>query len=135
MRSSQHAVLDKFRRGFGHGHGSNQRCCDADDDKKRASVARSRYGPAALAALLLEAPQCVPYAQRVEIFRSLIVGLKQTCAKSASGSCGAVPAQWSTDPSSTSPIMLVCTMPYCSCSSAWSSSSDVTKPGHVRRLD
>ena len=46
-------------------------------------MAKSRYGPAALAALLLEAPQCVPYAQRVEIFRSLIAGLKQTCAASA----------------------------------------------------
>jgi len=42
-------------------------------------VAKSRYGPAALAALLLEAPQCVPYAQRVEVFRSLIVGFKATC--------------------------------------------------------
>ena len=43
-------------------------------------MAKSRFGPAALAALLLEAPQCVPYAQRVEVFRSLIVGLKATCA-------------------------------------------------------
>ena len=43
-------------------------------------MANSRYGPAALAALLLEAPQCVPYARRVEVFRSLIAGLKNTCA-------------------------------------------------------
>lgn len=44
-------------------------------------MATSRYGPAALAALLLEAPQCVPYAQRVEVFRSLIAGSKTACAR------------------------------------------------------
>ena len=83
-------------------------------------MVKSRYGPAALAALLLEAPQCVPYAQRVEIFRSLIVGLKQTCAESAHGSCDAVPTQSSTGPPSTSLLWLGCTTPRYTCSSAMS---------------
>ena len=43
-------------------------------------MAKSRFGPAALAALLLEAPQCVPYEQRVEVFRCFIARWKSWCA-------------------------------------------------------
>ena len=43
-------------------------------------MAKSRFGPAASTALLLEAPQCVPYAQRVEVFRSFIARWKSMCA-------------------------------------------------------
>lgn len=35
---------------------------------------------AALAALLTEAPQCVPFNQRVLIFRSLVTADKERCA-------------------------------------------------------
>lgn len=44
--------------------------------------ARGRFGAAALASLLMDAPQCVPYEQRVQVFRSLIAGLKSTCEHS-----------------------------------------------------
>ncbi len=36
--------------------------------------------PAALAALLTEAPQCVPFDHRVQIFRSLVAADKERCA-------------------------------------------------------
>ena len=35
--------------------------------------------PAALAALLTEAPQCVPFEQRVGVFRSLVAADKERC--------------------------------------------------------
>lgn len=44
--------------------------------------ANGRFGAAAMASLLREAPQCVPYERRVQVFRSLIAGLKSTCADS-----------------------------------------------------
>lgn len=51
----------------------------------RGPVRLNRQGlgggrPAALAALLTEAPQCVPFEQRVLVFRSLVAADKERCA-------------------------------------------------------
>ena len=55
-------------------------CVAAGDKICDGPPAGGRFGAAVLASLLLEAPQCVPYERRVQVFRSLIAGLKSTCA-------------------------------------------------------